>query len=701
MSSGNLLPICFQCARLRGVKPGIGWTCDAFERGIPTEILASRHDHRQPYEGDGGKTFEPKVRSGEDVATRIATDPPVSSAQRRAMFAAAAGHSNIGIPQSVGREFAEADPGGKLPEKKTARDMTRGAWRSIYEGLSNLARFFGEEEQEPEHHEAEGKDAEPAKGRAASVAFTTADGRVLLLRRGKDERNYPGYWALPGGQAEGDEDHAAAARRECHEEIGDCGFDGMAELRRVRTPGGFDHVTYTVPVTEAFEPKLNREHDAFAWTPVTELPEKTHPGVRAAIDEALEKAQARWIAREHGKIPARDNTSPESAWYAKIVATDRGRRVFDRLQKDMAPGDFDELKELLDEFFSEEAREPEHHRTAGLSRDVDEFSLDEWSEEARRAALEARRAHSQTAPISYQEKRPHPFVSEFAREHDSIGKQKAHLRTVPTEKLHTALKIIHSHQDKGAMTNTVKGLIEEELKNRGGSRDGIILDTVADPDRRMIGKTPVFGAQDHAIMAYDRASVRHTDDDGRLHIDEANICEARIDPYYGEEINAVMADYPDWVPLEPKRKYRVFRDPKELSKPETIKSANAIPILCDHVATSAKDHKFAETVGSTGTNARWDEPFIKNALVFWPQTAIDDIDDGRKAQLSPGYKYVADPTPGTWRGEPYDIRMKDIAFNHLAQVPQGRQGPRVVVPDADPDWQAWLEIADAIRGIAA
>lgn len=33
------------------------------------------------------------------------------------MFAAAAGKSNIGIPKSVGKEFSEADPGGKLPEK--------------------------------------------------------------------------------------------------------------------------------------------------------------------------------------------------------------------------------------------------------------------------------------------------------------------------------------------------------------------------------------------------------------------------------------------------------------------------------------------------------------------------------------------------------------------------------------------------------
>jgi hypothetical protein len=48
----------------------------------------------------------------------MASDPPVSEAQRRAMFAAKSGKSNIGIPQSVGKEFAEADPGGHLPEKK-------------------------------------------------------------------------------------------------------------------------------------------------------------------------------------------------------------------------------------------------------------------------------------------------------------------------------------------------------------------------------------------------------------------------------------------------------------------------------------------------------------------------------------------------------------------------------------------------------
>jgi hypothetical protein len=43
--------------------------------------------------------------------------PPKSEAQRRAMQAAAHGHSTLGIPTKVGKEFAEADPGGKLPKR--------------------------------------------------------------------------------------------------------------------------------------------------------------------------------------------------------------------------------------------------------------------------------------------------------------------------------------------------------------------------------------------------------------------------------------------------------------------------------------------------------------------------------------------------------------------------------------------------------
>lgn len=58
------------------------------------------------------KAQEPKGKDAE-----MATDPPVSEAQRKAMGAAKSGHSTLGIPSSVGKEFIDADPGGKLPKK--------------------------------------------------------------------------------------------------------------------------------------------------------------------------------------------------------------------------------------------------------------------------------------------------------------------------------------------------------------------------------------------------------------------------------------------------------------------------------------------------------------------------------------------------------------------------------------------------------
>ncbi len=56
--------------------------------------------------------------------------PAVSEAQRRLMFAAAAKKGGAGgVPQSVGKEFAEADEGGKLPEKKDQKSRAEKRYR--------------------------------------------------------------------------------------------------------------------------------------------------------------------------------------------------------------------------------------------------------------------------------------------------------------------------------------------------------------------------------------------------------------------------------------------------------------------------------------------------------------------------------------------------------------------------------------------
>jgi len=58
-------------------------------------------------------------------ATTLVFDPPVSEKQRKAMFAAASGHSTLGIPKKVGEEFVgkAKDKSMKRADDKKAKDI--------------------------------------------------------------------------------------------------------------------------------------------------------------------------------------------------------------------------------------------------------------------------------------------------------------------------------------------------------------------------------------------------------------------------------------------------------------------------------------------------------------------------------------------------------------------------------------------------
>lgn len=50
------------------------------------------------------------------------------------MFAAANGKSTLGIPKSVGKEFADADEGGKLPKKANSRSEKMYGKKAVRNG---------------------------------------------------------------------------------------------------------------------------------------------------------------------------------------------------------------------------------------------------------------------------------------------------------------------------------------------------------------------------------------------------------------------------------------------------------------------------------------------------------------------------------------------------------------------------------------
>ena len=176
-----------------------------------------------------------------------------------------------------------------------------------------------------------------------------------------------------------------------------------------------------------------------------------------------------------------------------------------------------------------------------------------------------------------------------------------------------------------------------------------------------------------AQLAFDRSSSsqRSFDVDGRLHIDGANISRAVVRDYLGSEI----PDF-DALRLDPSRIYRLLRDPDELRK--AANTFDNIPVLSRHVPVSADDHRPDLVVGSTGTQARFDDPYLVNDLVVWAQEAIDGIEKDTCKDLSCGYRYIAEMTPGTFEGVRYDGRMTSLCGNHVALVSTGRVAGAVI-----------------------
>lgn len=181
-----------------------------------------------------------------------------------------------------------------------------------------------------------------------------------------------------------------------------------------------------------------------------------------------------------------------------------------------------------------------------------------------------------------------------------------------------------------------------------------------------------------AALALDRSSARTYDKDGRLHVAVTNISKAAVNPYLGREIPDFEA-----LGLSPDNTYRLYRDPEELAKGAA--TFNNLPLLSRHVPVTADNHQPDLVVGSTGSSAKFEAPFLSNSLVIWARDAINGVENERQKELSSAYRYRADMTPGkTPDGDEFDGVMRDIIGNHVALVKEGRAGPDVVVGDAKP-----------------
>ncbi|AZY49685.1 hypothetical protein C0J09_11445 [Bordetella avium] len=167
-------------------------------------------------------------------------------------------------------------------------------------------------------------------------------------------------------------------------------------------------------------------------------------------------------------------------------------------------------------------------------------------------------------------------------------------------------------------------------------------------------------------------SNRQTDINGFLLVRDNPITKVGVFPYLGREIGA----------SDPDRIYQVYRPQEELEKPETIASANLVPWIDEHEFLG-KDGTPAEkkgVQGTTGETARFEYPYLRNSIKVYSEFMKDLIDRG-KVELSPSYRCRYEFTEGTFDGKRYHAIQRDLRFNHLATVKEGRTGPDLAVQD--------------------
>ena len=193
------------------------------------------------------------------------------------------------------------------------------------------------------------------------------------------------------------------------------------------------------------------------------------------------------------------------------------------------------------------------------------------------------------------------------------------------------------------------------------------------------------------VIAFDR-SMRTIDADGHMHVETANISKANVCPYYGHEIPNGKE-----LGLDPNRVYMLYRDAAELAA--AAPSYENKPLMMKHVAVSADDPQKHFVVG-TISNVRFEYPYLKASLAVWDARAIEAIDSGAQEQLSCGYRYVADMTPGEHEGVKYDGVMRGLKCNHVALVETGRVGPDVMVSDEQPKDIHTMKISALVSALA-
>lgn len=122
---------------------------------------------------------------------------------------------------------------------------------------------------------------------------------------------------------------------------------------------------------------------------------------------------------------------------------------------------------------------------------------------------------------------------------------------------------------------------------------------------------------------------------------------------------------------------RELRHPDDVFEAESLASLQMAPVTDDHPKEFVGPANVKQlSIGWVSEAIKADGKLINATVVVADQSAIEKVDAG-KVELSCGYYADLIEESGVYEGEAYDLRQKNIRYNHVALVARGRAGPQV------------------------
>ncbi|MHB0973948.1 MAG: DUF2213 domain-containing protein [Thiobacillus sp.] len=150
--------------------------------------------------------------------------------------------------------------------------------------------------------------------------------------------------------------------------------------------------------------------------------------------------------------------------------------------------------------------------------------------------------------------------------------------------------------------------------------------------------------------------------------------------------------------MDPMKVIRLHRPPEEVFSHASMASFESKPITVDHPSVAVTADNWAELAKGEVRDVSQSGELMTGTLLIKSKDAIEALQSG-KAQLSNGYTFELDMTPGTTAdGRDYDGVQRNIRGNHVALVDAARCGSACRIADSQLNLEG-KTMADAKRKV--